>query len=34
MIVRLLKLAVIALVIGAVVASLPDIRRYKEIREM
>lgn len=34
MIVRLLKAAVIALVITAVVTSLPDIKRYLEIRGM
>jgi hypothetical protein len=34
MIVRLLKLAVIALIITAVVTSLPDIKRYLAIRDM
>jgi hypothetical protein len=31
---RLIKAAVIAVVIAVVVDSLPDIKRYLEIREM
>jgi uncharacterized protein DUF6893 len=34
MITKLIKAAVIALVLAAVVQSLPDIKRYLEIREM
>jgi hypothetical protein len=31
---RLIKAAVVAAVIAAVIESLPDIKRYLEIREM
>jgi hypothetical protein len=34
MLTRLIKAAVVAAVLAAVVDSLPDIRRYLEIREM
>jgi hypothetical protein len=34
MIGRLIKAAVIAVVLAAIVQSLPDIKRYLEIREM
>lgn len=34
MIVRVVKAAVLAIAIAAVVQSLPDIKRYLEIREM
>lgn len=34
MIVRLLKAALLAAVVAAVVQSLPDIKRYLEMREM
>lgn len=34
MIVRLVKAAVLAAVVGAVVQSLPDIKRYIEMRQM
>ena len=34
MLTRLIKAAVIAMVLGAVIDSLPDIKRYLEIREM
>ena len=34
MIIRLIKAAVIAVVLAAVITSLPDIKRYLEIREM
>jgi hypothetical protein len=34
MLTRLIKAAVIAALLAAVVDSLPDIRRYLEIREM
>lgn len=34
MIVRLVKAVVLAVAIAAVVQSLPDIKRYLEIREM
>ena len=34
MISRLIKAAVLALVLAAIVQSLPDIKRYLEIREM
>jgi Family of unknown function (DUF6893) len=34
MIGRLIKAALIAVVLAAIVQSLPDIRRYLELREM
>jgi hypothetical protein len=34
MISRLIKAALLALVLAAIVQSLPDIKRYLEIREM
>jgi energy-converting hydrogenase Eha subunit A len=34
MIIRLIKAALLAAVIAAIVQSLPDIKRYLEIREM
>ncbi len=34
MITRLIKAAIIAAVLAATVQSLPDIKRYLEIREM
>jgi hypothetical protein len=34
MIGRLIKAALIAVVLAAIVQSLPDIKRYLEIREM
>jgi hypothetical protein len=34
MISRLIKAAVLAAVLAAIVQSLPDIKRYLEIREM
>lgn len=34
MLTRLIKAAVVAAVLAMVVESLPDIRRYLEIREM
>jgi len=34
MLTRLIKAAVIAMVLAAVIDSLPDIKRYLEIREM
>jgi len=34
MISRLIKLAVLALVIAVIVQSLPDIKRYLKIRDM
>jgi uncharacterized membrane protein YjjB (DUF3815 family) len=34
MISRLIKAAVIAVVLAAIIQSLPDIKRYLEIREM
>ncbi len=34
MISRLIKAAVIAIVLAAIVQSLPDIKRYLDIREM
>lgn len=34
MIIRLIKAAVIAAVLAAIITSLPDIKRYLEIREM
>jgi hypothetical protein len=34
MISRLIKAAVVAVVLAAIVQSLPDIKRYLELREM
>jgi hypothetical protein len=34
MISRLVKAAVVAVVLAAVIESLPDIKRYLELREM
>ncbi|MFL6142085.1 MAG: DUF6893 family small protein [Labedaea sp.] len=34
MLIRLVKSLVVALVVAAVIQSLPDIKRYLEIREM
>lgn len=34
MLVRLLKATVLAVVVAAVIQSLPDIRRYLDMREM
>jgi hypothetical protein len=34
MLVRLIKAAVVAAVLAAIITSLPDIKRYLEIREM
>jgi hypothetical protein len=34
MVSRLIKVAVLALVIAVIVQSLPDIKRYLEIRDM
>jgi hypothetical protein len=34
MIMRLIKATVLAVVIAAVIQSLPDIKRYLELREM
>jgi hypothetical protein len=34
MLVRLLKAVVLAVVVAAVIQSLPDIKRYLEMREM
>jgi hypothetical protein len=34
MIVRVVKAAVLAIAIAAIVQSLPDVKRYLEIREM
>ncbi len=34
MIIRLIKAALLAATVAAVVQSLPDIKRYLEIREM
>ncbi len=34
MIIRLIKAAVLAALLATIVQSLPDIRRYLEIREM
>jgi hypothetical protein len=34
MVSRLIKLAVLALVIAVIVQSIPDIKRYLEIRDM
>jgi hypothetical protein len=34
MISRLIKAAVVAVVLAAVIQSLPDVKRYLELREM
>jgi hypothetical protein len=34
MITRLIKAAVLAVVLAAIIQSLPDIKRYLELREM
>jgi hypothetical protein len=34
MLTRMIKAAVLAMVVAAVIQSLPDIKRYLEIREM
>ena len=34
MITRLIKAAIIAAVLAAIIQSLPDIKRYLELREM
>jgi hypothetical protein len=34
MVVRLVKAVLLAVVVAAIVQSLPDIKRYLEIREM
>jgi hypothetical protein len=34
MITKLIKAAVLAVVLAAIIQSLPDIKRYLEIREM
>jgi hypothetical protein len=34
MITRLIKAAVVAVVIAAIVQSLPDVKRYLELRDM
>jgi hypothetical protein len=34
MISRLIKAAVIAVVLAAIIQSLPDVKRYLELREM
>jgi hypothetical protein len=34
MITRLIKAAVVAVVLAAIIQSLPDIKRYLELREM
>jgi hypothetical protein len=34
MILKLVKVAVVAAVIAAIVASVPDIKRYLELRDM
>jgi len=34
MIIKLIKATVLAVVIAAVIQSLPDIKRYLELREM
>jgi hypothetical protein len=34
MVMRLVKAVVLAVIVAAVVQSLPDIKRYLEIREM
>jgi len=34
MVIRLVKAVVIAMLVAAVIQSLPDVKRYLEIREM
>jgi hypothetical protein len=34
MLIKLVVAALIALVVAAIIVSLPDIRRYREMREM
>lgn len=34
MLTRLFKVALLAIVVGLIIQSLPDIKRYIEIREM
>lgn len=34
MLVRIIKAVVVAIVVAAIIQSLPDIKRYLEIREM
>jgi hypothetical protein len=34
MVIRLIKAAVLAAVLAAIVQSLPDLKRYLELREM
>jgi hypothetical protein len=34
MVIRLIKAAVVAAVLAAIITALPDIKRYLEIREM
>lgn len=34
MLVRLIKAAVLAVLVAAIIQSLPDIKRYLDIREM
>jgi len=34
MIIRLIKAVVVAAVLAAIISSLPDVKRYLEIREM
>jgi hypothetical protein len=34
MLTRMIKAAVLAMVVAAVIQSLPDIKRYLELREM
>jgi hypothetical protein len=34
MITRLIKAAVVAVIIAAIVQSLPDVKRYLELRDM
>jgi hypothetical protein len=34
MVIKLIKVAVIAALLATIIASLPDIKRYLEIREM
>ncbi len=34
MIIRLIKAALLVMVLAAIVQSLPDVRRYLELREM
>lgn len=34
MLMKLVGVALIALVVAAIIVSLPDIRRYREMREM